>query len=150
VALFDFENVPHFVPSAWRITAESQIGSVVDSLLRPEPARLSYQNECLHNALSCQSAATPRMVRLIEELITAGNSSRAGSRPLEIPNCILPPTSPAPLSADLDLHRQYEGHPTFGNTDLLDMQRRLAMLELELGAARHKLRRRSLGFWIDK
>ena len=150
VALFDFENVPHFLPSAWRITAESQIGGIVDSLLRPEPARLSYQNECLHNALSCQSAATPRMVRLIEELITAGNGGRAGSGPLEIPNRILPPAPPAPLSADLDLRRQYESHPTFGNTDLLDMQRRLAMLELELGAARHELLRRSLGFWIDK
>lgn len=150
VALFDFENVPHFLPAAWRITAESQMETVVDSLLRPEPARLSYQNECLHNALSCQSAATPRIVRLIEELIKAGNRARAGSGPLEIPNHILSPAPPMPLSADLDLRRQYENHPTFGNTDLLDAQRRLAMLERELVAARQKLRRRSLGFWIDK
>jgi hypothetical protein len=150
VALFDFENVPHFVPAAWRITAESQIDSVVDSLLHADPARLCYQNECLHNTLSCQSPATPRMVRLIEELIVVGNDARANNGPLRIPARVLPSTQPMPLSADLDLRRQYEGHPAFGNTDLLDMQRRLAMLERELESARHTLRRRSLGFWVER
>ncbi len=150
VALFDFENVPHFAPTGWSITAESQIGATLDSLLDPEPARLCYQNECLHNELSCQSPATPRMVRLIEEMIAARNKALSEGSPLQIPRQILPPARPMPLNAELDLRRQYEAHPTFGNTNLLDMQRRLAMLEHELEIARGKLQRRSLGFWVEK
>jgi len=149
VALLDFANVPHFEPAAWRITAESQIGDTVEGLLHPSPARLSYQDECLNSSLSCLSPATPRMVKLIEDMIALGRDARARRLPLRFPDFMLPGESSPPVSLHLDLERQYKDHPTFGNKDLLDLQRRLAMLGRELDDARERLRRRSLGYWIE-
>ena len=150
VAVLDFDNVPAFLPSGWRITSSSQIEGVVDGLLDPEPARLSYQDECLHNELDCASPAGDRLLTLMEEMIAVGEQARREGAPLRLPSRILPRPGTTPFSIHLDLERQYPGHPTFGNKDLLDMQRRLAMAEQELQACRQKLKRRSLGYWIER
>ena len=150
VAVLDFDNVPAFVPSAWRITAESQIAPTIDAILDPEPARLSYQDECLHNELDCTPTATDRLLALMEEMIAVGDQSRRAGLPLHFPQRILPRARTMPFSVHLDLEKQYPGHPTFGNNDLLDMQRRLAMAEQESNAYRQRLKRRSLGYWIER
>ena len=150
VAVLDFDNVPAFLPSAWRITNSSQTEGVVKGLLDPEPARLSYQDECLHNELDCSSPATDRLLSLMEAMITAGPRGSGDGAPLRLPLRILPRPGSMPCSDHLDLGRQYPGHPTFGDKNLLDMRRRLAMAEQELGACRQRLKRRSIGYWIER
>ena len=150
VAVLDFDNVPAFLPSAWRITSSSQIEGAVDGLLDPEPARLSYQDECLHNELDCSSPAADRLLSLMEEMIAVGERAKREGGTLRLPARMLPRLCTMPFSFHLDLERQYPGHPTFGNKDLLDMQRRLAMAEQELQSCRQKLKRRSFGYWIER
>ena len=150
VAVLDFDNVPAFLPSAWRITSPSQIERAVDGLLDPEPARLSYQDECLHNELDCSSPAADRLLSLMEEMIAVGERAKREGVPLRLPARMLPRLCTMLFSFHVDLERQYPGHPTFGNKDLLDMQRRLAMAEQELQAGRQKLKRRSFGYWIER
>ena len=150
VAVLDYENTPAYLPSAWRISAQSQIEPVIASLMEAEPARMSYQDECLHNELSCESPATTRMVWLIETMIARGSRARRAGETLKLPRRILPNWAPAPPSPHLDLERQYPNHPTFGDRDLLDMRRRLAMLDRELAEARRQLDQRSPGYWFRK
>ena len=150
VAVLDFDNVPAFLPSAWRITAPSQISPTIRALLKPEPARLSYQDECLHSELYCPSPAADRLVALMEEMISIGERAKPKGVPLQFPHQILPADRTMSLSVHLDLAQQYPQHPTFGNRQILDMQRRLAMAEQELKVCRHKLNRRSLGYWIER
>jgi hypothetical protein len=150
VAVLDFDNVPPYLPSAWRISAPSQVAPAVAGLLDPVPARMAYQDEWLHTALECRSPATPRLAALVERMIEAGCTARATDQPLRLPARILPADGTMPLSVHLDLGRQYRDHPTFGDRDLFDMQRRLAMLQQELSRARGELARRSLGYWLDR
>ncbi len=149
-AVLDFDNVPQFTPAAWRVTATCQIEDVVNGLLAPQPSRMAYQDECLHNALSCRTPATPRMVCLAEAMIGIGKAARTGDRPLSFPLHILPLEDDFVVSQHYDLRMQYPGHPTFHNRDLLDMQRRLAMLERALEEARGTLFSRRFAYWLDR
>jgi hypothetical protein len=132
-AVLDYHNCPHYVTTAWRITAGSQIGPVVEALRSPPLEKMLYQDYCLHDALSCASPALPRMVRLIEEMIRIRKERRAAGEPtLQFPHRILdgPEEFVSWPHRNFDLRALYPGHAVFGRSDLAAMQ---AELESALG-----------------
>ena len=82
VALLDYNNCPHYVPAAWRITAQSHIEQVMPELLTPPPAKMLYQQHLLHDALECASPAQPRMVALITSMAEHARHELAEGRKL--------------------------------------------------------------------
>lgn len=131
VALLDYHNCPHYIPAAWRITAQEQIAPVVQELIEAPLDRMLYQQFCLEDALSCQSAALPRMVKLIEEMLRIRRECLAhGEKELAFPHRILnqPEDYVSWPAEGFDLEKLYPGHPVFG-------ERRLAYMQAELESA---------------
>ncbi|MEW6510869.1 MAG: DUF6716 putative glycosyltransferase [Bacteroidota bacterium] len=132
-AVLDYHNCPHYVAAAWRITAASQIGPVVEELRTPPLERMLYQDYCLHDALSCSTPALPRMVRLIEGMIAIRKEWKSGGEAtLRFPHRIVnePEEHVAWPATPFDMEKLYPGHPVFGRSDLAAMQ---AELESALG-----------------
>jgi hypothetical protein len=89
VALLDYHNRPHYVPAAWRITAQEQFEDVLADLVCPPAPRMLYQQSILHDALECHAPATPRMVELIERMHAIARQCLARGEPLSFPRRIL-------------------------------------------------------------
>jgi len=89
VAVLDYHNRPHYVPAAWRITAESQIDEVLCELANPTPARMLYQASILHDALECNSSATPRFVELAMRMHELAQACHDSGQTLTFPRRIL-------------------------------------------------------------
>jgi hypothetical protein len=89
VALLDYHNRPHYVPAAWRITAEEQVGAVIRELVAPSPAAMLYQDSILHDALECRTAATPRLVQLIEKMHAVARECLADGKAITYPRRLL-------------------------------------------------------------
>ncbi len=70
VAMLDYTNSPAYVSAAWTITARSHIPDVLDGLAAPPSVRLEWQRTLLRDQLACDSPATPRVIALMERLIT--------------------------------------------------------------------------------
>lgn len=129
VALLDYHNCPHYIPAAWRITCQRQIAPTLDDLRHVPLNRMLYQDYCLHDALSCRTEASPRMIELIEKMIQIKNNQNTyNSEKLEFPHRILnlPENFVSWPSDQFDLETLYPHHSIFGRSDLVDMQ-----LELE-------------------
>ncbi len=94
VAILDYNNSPHYVPAAWRITAASHFPQVLPELLQPASAKMMYQDFILHDALECQTAAAPRLASLIEAMKQVAADCLAGNRPLRFPAHLLTAQSP--------------------------------------------------------
>ena len=139
VALLDYNNRPHYVPAAWSISAERHLGQVISELVVPPAARMLYQDTILHDALECRTPASPRMVRLVEEMVRIGRECRACGRPLRLPRRILPDEQDGHHLPEerFDYHTLYPDHPVFG-----DMDR--AVLRMELGHLRRELSRQGV------
>jgi hypothetical protein len=96
VAVLDYFNVPAYVPAAWRMTAPQHIPATLDELLRPAEAKMQFQRATLHDALECETPATPRMIELATRMIAIGKECRAQGCPLAFPARILSaPDAPA-------------------------------------------------------
>ncbi|MDB6111158.1 MAG: hypothetical protein JWR69_2908 [Pedosphaera sp.] len=89
VAALDYSNSPAYVQPAWIITARKHIPEVVAELLKPAEPKLLFQDTTLHDSLECFTPATPRMVRLILEMIECGRQAKEEGRPLRFPGRIL-------------------------------------------------------------
>ena len=128
VALLDYHNCPHYVPAAWTISAREHLTPVVEELLAPPAAKLLYQQTLLHDALECQTPATPRMVELVEAMRQACQNSITRGVPIKFPSQILDThISEHQLPEEsFDLARLFPEHPVFGNLDR-------ALLQTELG-----------------
>ena len=129
VALLDYQNRPHYVPAAWSITAPEHIDTVVSQLHRPPPERLQYQEYLLHDNVECQSPATPRVIRLMQDLVAAGRDSRAKARPLRLAQRMVPESAEGHQRPSGPQRSQlHPGHPVFAQDDLSVLQAELAHL----------------------
>jgi SAM-dependent methyltransferase len=130
VALLDYTNRPHYVPAAWRITADAHIEPTLAELQAPPAARLLYQNATLHDALECASPAAPRLRLLAARMIAAGREARAQGRPLSLPVRLIDvaDTPPASLAEDLDPAALFPGHEPFSQHDVRALQTELGHL----------------------
>jgi hypothetical protein len=81
--------VPHYVQTAWRITAQTHIAPALAEMLAPPAAKMLFQEESLHHELECDSPATPRLLELIEKMISTGMEARKQNAPMEYPANLL-------------------------------------------------------------
>ncbi len=132
LALLDYHNRPHYVPTAWRINCKSHINQVIDHLKTAPLAWMLYQDYCLHDALSCRTPAMNRMVRLIEEMLRIRRDCLEQGKPIMYPHRILdlPDEHVSWPSKAFDLERLYPRHKVFCRRDMTVMQ---AELEAALG-----------------
>jgi hypothetical protein len=89
VALLDYHNRPHYVPAAWRITADQQIDRVISELVNPTAPQMLYQHSILHDALECHAPATPRLVELIHKMHDATQRCLSKAEPIALPRRLL-------------------------------------------------------------
>ena len=142
-ALLDYSNSPHYVPAAWRITAEDHLEPVLRDLAGPPHRRMAYQDEILHDCLECHTPAAPRMIRLIETMIESSRERREQGRPLRFAPRLLPLEHgvAALPSADFDLGALYPDNATLTNTDRVELQRQLVFAQQEICELRRKARK---------
>ena len=109
VATLDYCNTPHYIATAWRITAREQIAETVRELINPPEPKLLFQETSLHDSLECATPAAPRMMRLVAEMVEHGFRARAAGKPLSFPHSILAPQISAPVENRFRMDRLYPG-----------------------------------------
>ncbi|CAM2818009.1 class I SAM-dependent methyltransferase [Rariglobus hedericola] len=124
VAVLDYNNCPHYVQAAWRITAASHIAETLVELANPPAAKLLFQNATLHDALECDTPAAPRLRQLAEKMILAGAEARAHGRPLTLPARLIDAGlgAPAALAESISSADLFPGHAPFQQNDLRALQ----------------------------
>ena len=125
-AILDYGNSPHYVSTAWRVTAPDQIADTIAELTHPPEAKLLFQETVLHEELECLTPATPRLLALIARMIESGletktkcSANRMGSNLIEPSN-----HQPRPLENRFNPERIYavapaplgDASPDFGAT----------------------------------
>jgi hypothetical protein len=132
-AILDYTNVPQFVSAAWTISAASHLPLVLDELRSPSEPKLLFQRYVLHDQLECRSPATPRLARLVREIMRLGDSCRNNGGPLELPSRILPLDHGEHHMPDVsfDMRRLYPDHPVFSQMDR-------SILQVEVEQLRHE------------
>jgi hypothetical protein len=134
VALLDYNNLPHYVPAAWQITAREHLDAVMEELMAPPRAKMLLQDTILHDSLECRSPATGRLAYLINEMAAIGRRARSeGKEPL-FPGRIVndPWEGHHPPEPRFDLKALYPDHPVFSRMDLIELQAELGHLRRAL------------------
>jgi hypothetical protein len=152
VALLDYNNCPHYVPAAWRITAEQHLEQVLAELVNPPAAKLHYQQHLLHDALECGGPAQPRLSRLIAEMDSIAKRSLQTGSEMVFPRRMLsiagePLASP---SVPLDMERLFPGNPLvqLNHADRLKLE--VGDLQHALAAANHTINhQRDTLAWVE-
>lgn len=70
VAMLDYTNSPQYIRAAWSITAKPHLSDAIQGILAAEPCRMQWQSTLLADQLECQTKATPRVIALMESLIS--------------------------------------------------------------------------------
>lgn len=123
IATLDYHNLPHYFETAWSISAQTHIDSVVNELLDPPAVKLEYQDFLFHEQLYTLEDPNDRLVRLIKEMI------KYKGRNNEMPESILDNSYLGTLALKSDLSVYYPGLEW---ADKMDLKK----LKLELSAAR--------------
>ena len=133
-AVLDYWNSPTYIAPAWSIAANAHVNRVLEQLADPPPHRMMFQQSVLDEQLECQSAATPRLIRLIDTMVDEGRAARAEHRSIELPARILPATRRGfpHIPENFDLASLYPDNRAFS-------QREVDSLRLELAAAIKRL-----------
>jgi hypothetical protein len=144
VAALDYHNVPRFVPTAWTVTAPGQIRQVVESLLAPTGTLLAFQEDCLHDCLSCERPASPRAAELIRRLVALGAAARAGGGPLRLPKNMTQSAAELAVTRPVSLSELYPDEPVYAETDVQSLQVRLVRLQKKNEQLEKKMEKRSV------
>lgn len=70
VAMLDYTNSPQYIRAAWSITAKTHLNDSIHGILAAESCRMKWQSTLLADQLECQTEATPRVIALIEKLLS--------------------------------------------------------------------------------
>lgn len=70
VAMLDYTNSPAYITAAWTITAGTHIAAAVEGILDPDPRRMDWQRTLLADQLECRTPATPRVIAVMEHLLS--------------------------------------------------------------------------------
>ena len=133
-AILDYHNTPAYVPPAWTISAENQIGQVITELADPPLPKMMFQETTLHDNLECRSPASDRLIELIQSMIECGNKAAVSDSELEYPFRIVADPSKGffHVLETFEIERLFPNVETFQNHDL-------RALQVELNAARECL-----------
>jgi SAM-dependent methyltransferase len=107
VAVLDYCNTPHYVSTAWRITAREHIAAAMTEMISPAEPKLLFQETVLHDSLECNTPAAPRLLRLITGMVEQGLLARAAGRRVEFPEAILSSRATAVRENRFHLDRLY-------------------------------------------
>ena len=146
VALLDFNNSPHLVPAAWRITAATQFQKTIAELASPSPAKTQLQKYMLRCGLLDTESASDRFVELMKRMLAAVDLD--SDQPIKFPENLIGDLS-VTSDVDFDLSQLFPNFPEFKETDRAELQgqlahsrreikhlqREIAQLQLELGQA---------------
>jgi hypothetical protein len=130
VALLDYNNCPHYVPAAWRITAPTHFDQAIPELVNPPPEKMLYQQHLLHDGLECHSPALPRFCELIYRMDAFARRAVAEGISLIFPRRLLrsPDEPEAALANPVDYKLLFPGNPTFKEYDIRRLQAEVADL----------------------
>ena len=70
VALLDYTNSPQDIRAAWSITAKAHLSDAMEGLLAADPCYMRWQYALLADQLECQTESTPRVIALMESLLS--------------------------------------------------------------------------------
>ena len=134
VAILDYTNSPHYVPTAWSITAKEHFDRVIPALMDPPAERLLLQSTLLHDHLECRTPATSRMATLIDEMLKIGQRCQLTRTINTFPGRILVQDENADHLPEevFNLQRLFPTHSTFSNSDMTLLQVEVAHLRVEL------------------
>ena len=155
VAMLDYNNCPHYVPAAWRITASTHFDQVVPELVNPALAKMHYQQHLLRDSLECHSPALPRLVQLIERMHELAQRSLREDGILSFPHRILQNVEALPVAEaiPLDYARLFPANPAFADGDVRRLQTEVADLRVALqtlrDASARELREVQIRFGIE-
>lgn len=74
--IIDYLNSPEFLQAAWMIRSKFAIKDEMQSLLRAEERRLLFQRYLLHDQMRMDGPASPRVAKLMQQLISTSKISR--------------------------------------------------------------------------
>ena len=131
-AVLDFSNSPQFIPSAWTITANEHIQSVIHELAAPPAAKMLFQKCTLRDSLQISEPAIPRLVALITRMVEVAAKQRGEQKPISMPKQILAEPTFSSESGSPLRTSQFYSNELF----LIDEPRRM---QLELSQAVHRL-----------
>ena len=128
-AIIDYNNCPHYVDSAWKITSGQYIEPVLKSMACPPTERLAYQRWILRDNLDTRPNCEGRIVDLIERV-----------RELSMSKCFIDNSgfssvSDHPGDHELSIvehQRQFPSYDSFGEFDLHALQAQLAHSRREI------------------
>jgi glycosyltransferase involved in cell wall biosynthesis len=142
VAVLDYTNSPPYVEPAWRITARTHIPAVIGELMHPSEPKMLFQETTLHDALECATPATPRLLRLIQEMMNCVIAARQAGRPITFPDRILEGDSHAVRENRFNLEKLYPALKVEATQELQNgtSHRRQPFLKSLLGHSKEKAR----------
>lgn len=149
VAALDYHNVPRFVPTAWTISSADHVKPVIMEILDPPANKMAFQRDCLHDCLTCDGPASPRVGELMLRMIALAREARQAGRPLSLP----PNMTGAGFLAGVrrnhySLADLYPDQTIFAETDLEALQVRYARLSKEYERLKKQMETRRLGYWM--
>lgn len=143
VAIIDYFNVPHFIPSSWTISSPEHIPAVITELLNPPLSKTLFQQDCLRYCLRLDVQAASHVAELMFKMV--GWAKNHAEAPLQFPSNLLNYQDSFPQVDQLHLSEMYPEPELFKEDQVLALQVRLARLIKE----NEKLQSRKLGYWIE-
>jgi hypothetical protein len=130
VALLDYNNCPHYVPAAWRITAPTHFDQAIPELVLPPPVKMAYQKHVLRDALECGTPALPRLCQLITQMHTLSKRAVSQGQQVSFPSRLLqrPTAEPAADVIQHDWARLFPQNAAFSEHDIWRLQAEVADL----------------------
>ena len=134
-AILDYTNSPQYFNSAWNITAPVHISGVLEELAAPPQAKMMFQRATLHDQLECCSAATPRLLDLVNAMVEHGSSARMAETKIELPLRILEDRQRGiqVVESEFDKTVLYPDNPVFLEEDVRRLQGELSQAIQRLG-----------------
>lgn len=119
-AILEYNDCPQLVDSVWQIRTERHLEKVLNELLNPPASKLAQQEFILHDTLECRSAASDRLVDLIEKMLTLP----AGEMPESLVS-----VDENTIQSQFDHRFLFGQHQLFETHDLIELQAHAAELE---------------------
>ncbi|MEO6875485.1 MAG: hypothetical protein ABI222_11765 [Opitutaceae bacterium] len=140
VAVLDYCNTPHYVPSAWRITAAAHVASTLAELANPPAPKLLFQDTTLHDALECTTPATPRLQQLALQMIAIGQDARRAGQTPVFPNRMVAVEGAEQARAEerFVLSELYPDQPQFVMSDARTLQVEIGHLRQHAAAVEQR------------
>lgn len=144
VALADYSIAPNYMTAAWFIHAKNQIEQVIQELFKPSDLKLILQKHILEETISSIGSSSMIAGGIINSLAKeylAGNYNHLNS-PKNLYQNYTPHT-------EIDFPESFFSRTTKFPEKFLNTEHQIK-LEHNIEILKNRLRRRSIGFWIER